>query len=40
MSSLLFAAMVLYERKRMPNPALPALFICIGMMLSVWEGLR
>lgn len=40
MISIMFAAMVVYERKRLPNPVLPALFVCLGLILSAAEGLR
>lgn len=40
MISIMFAAMALYERKRLPNPVLPALFMCIGIILTAAEGIR
>lgn len=39
MTAITFAAMVLFERKRLPNPLLPALFLCVGIILGSWEGL-
>lgn len=40
MITILFIAMALYERNRLPNPLLPALFMCIGIILTAAEGIR
>lgn len=39
MIAILFVAMLIFERQRLPNPLLPMLFLCVGIVISAWEGL-
>lgn len=40
MITIAFAAMVLFERNRLPNPLLPVLFLVLASIAMLAEGLQ